>query len=266
MRRREFITLVGGAATWPLVARAQQAAVPVIGFLGSSSNDLYEIRLGAFRQGLKETGYVEGENARIEYRWAGGKNNRLPALAAELVQRRVAVIVAAGGTASALAAKAATTTVPIVFGVGADPVEIGLVDSLNRPGGNVTGVTSLNVEIGPKRLELLRELLPAATTIALLVNPTSPRLAEQFLRAIEAAAGALGLQTHVLHASSERDFDTVFATLVRLRADALIVSPDNFFSAESQQLAERALRQGVPAFYQYRPFAEARRPGQLRQQ
>src|SRR5262249_50130310 len=193
----------------------------------------------------------------IEYRWADGDNKRLPALAAELVQRRVAVIVAAGGTPSALAAKAATTTGPIVFGIGADPVEVGLIASLNRPGGNVTGVTNLNVEIGPKRLELVRELLPAATTIALLVNPTSPELAEQFSRALEAAARTLGVQTRVLHASSEPDFDTVFATLARLRADALIISPDNFLAAESEQLAARALRHKVPAFYQYRQFAAA---------
>src|SRR5262245_17571102 len=254
--RRSFLTLLGGTAAWPFAARAEQA-VPIIGFLGSTSRDLYESRLRAFHQGLKETGYVEGENAAIEYRWADGENERLPALAGELVQRRVAVIVAAGGTPSALAAKAATTTVPIVFGVAVDPVEVGLVASLNRPGGNVTGVTSLNVEIGPKRLELLRELIPAATTIALLVNPTSPRLAEQFSRAIEAAARALGLQTTVLHASSERDFDTVFGKLARLRADALLISPDNFLTAESRQLAALALRHEVPAFYQYRPFAVA---------
>src|SRR5262245_55860314 len=256
-KRREFLTALGGVAAWPLTARAQQAAVPIIGFLGSTSRDHYENRLRAFRQGLKGTGYVEGENAAIEYRWADGDNKRLPALAAELVQRRVAVIVTAGGTPSALAAKAATTTVPIVFGIGADPVEVGLIASLNRPGGNVTGVTSLNVEIGPKRVELLHELLPSAATIALLVNPTSPRLAEQFSHAMEEAARALGLQTRVLHASSERDFDTVFASLAQLHADALIISPDTFFTAESQELAARALSQGVPAFYQYRPFAEA---------
>jgi putative ABC transport system substrate-binding protein len=258
MRRREFIALLGGAGiAWPLVARAQQPALPVIGFLSSASPDLYADRLSAFRQGLQETGYVEGQNVQIEYRWAQGHNDRLPVLAAELVHRQVAVIAAAGGTPSALAAKAATATIPIVFGVAADPVEVGLVASLNRPGGNLTGVTNLNIEVGPKRLELAHALVPAATIIALLVNPASPALAESYSRDLQAAARTLGLQLQVMHASAERDFDTVFATLVQLRAGALVIGPDTFFYARSEQLAALALRHAVPTIFQYRAFAAA---------
>jgi putative ABC transport system substrate-binding protein len=258
MQRREFITLLGGAAAaWPLAVRAQQPTMPVVGFLGSASPDQYAIRMRAFRQGLKEAGYVEGQNVAIEYRWAEGQNNRLPVLAAELVQRQVAVIVAGGGTASAMAAKAATATMPIVFAVAVDPVKIGLVLSLNRPGGNLTGITDLNAEVGPKRLELLRELIPTATIIALLVNPTNPILAETFTRALKAAASTLGLQLHVLQASTERDFDPVFAALVQLRADALVIMPDNFFNARSEQLAALTLRHAVPAIFEYRPFVAA---------
>jgi putative ABC transport system substrate-binding protein len=256
--RREFITLLGGtAAAWPLAARAQQAAVPVIGFLSSASADVYAIRLRAFRQGLKEAGYVEGQNVEIEYRWGEGHNDRLPAFAAELVRREVTVIAAAGGTPSALAAKAATATIPIVFGVAVDPVEVGLVASLNRPGGNLTGVTNLNAEVGPKRLELLHELLPAATIIAVLVDPTSPTLAEAFLRDLQAAARALGVRLHVLHATSERDFDAVFATVAQVRASALIIGPGILFVARSEQLAVLAARHAVPTVFQYRPFAAA---------
>jgi ABC-type uncharacterized transport system substrate-binding protein len=258
VKRREFITLLGGAAaTWPLAARAQQAQMPVIGFLSNASPHAYSIRLRAFRQGLKEAGFVEGQNVEIEYRWAEGQNSRLPALAAELVHRRVAVLVAAGGTPAAVVAKAATPIIPIVFGVAIDPVEAGLVASLNRPGGNLTGVTNLNVEVGPKRLELVHELLPTVTNIAVLVNPTSPNIAELFSRAMEQAARTLGLQLHILHASTDRDFDTAFASVVRLRAGALVISPDVFFNTRSEQLASLSLRHAVPAIYQYRPFAAA---------
>jgi putative ABC transport system substrate-binding protein len=256
MRRRSFITLLGGAAAaWPLAAWAQQSGMPVIGLLSNTSPDGYAIRLRAFRQGLKEAGYVEGRNVGIEYRWAEGHNDRLPALAAELVRHQVAVIMA-GGSPSAVAAKAATATIPIVFEVAVDPVEVGLVASLNRPGGNLTGVTNLNVEVGPKRLELLHELLATATIIALLVNPTSG-IAEPFLRALHPAAHTLGLQLHVLHASTDRDFDTVFATLVQLRAGALVIMPDLFFHSRHEQLAALALRHALPAIVQYRPFVAA---------
>jgi putative tryptophan/tyrosine transport system substrate-binding protein len=258
MRRREFISLLGGAAVWPLAAWAQQSAMPVIGFLSSASPRLSEQRLRPFREGLKEAGYVEGQNVEIDYRWAEGQNDRLPALAAQLVQRRVAVIVAAGGTPSAVVAKAATSMIPIVFGVAVDPVKVGLVASLNRPGGNLTGVTNLNVEVGPKRLELLRELLPSVTVIAVLVNPASPAIAEPYARGLRAAPRTLGLQLHVLHASTERDFDTVFATLViQLRAGALNIGPDVFFNARSEQLAALTVRHAVPAISQFRAFAAA---------
>jgi len=258
MRRREFIRLFGGvAATWPLTVRAQQSTMPVIGFLSNASSELYANRLRPFRQGLKEAGYVEGQNVAIEYRWAEGENSRLSALAAELIDRHVTVLVAAGGTPAALAAKAVTSIIPIVFATASDPVKIGLVASLNRPSGNVTGVTSLNIEVGPKRLELLRELIPKATTIALLVNPTSSRITESYSRAMEAAASALGLKLHVLQASTDSDFDKVFADLAQSRADALAISPDVFFTTRVEQIAALSLRHKVPTIYEYRPFVAA---------
>jgi putative tryptophan/tyrosine transport system substrate-binding protein len=256
MRRREFITLLGAtAATWPLAARAQPA-MPVIGFLSSTSPQVYAARLRAFAVGLKEEGYIEGQNVTIEYRWAGDQDDRLPVLAAELVRRRVSVI-AAGGTPSSAAAKAATATIPIVFETASDPVRLGFVASLNRPGGNLTGVTNLNVEVGQKRLELLRELLPAATTIAVLVSPAAPALTEQFMRDLQAAAPALGMQLHVLYASTDRDLDTAFAALGQLRADALVIGPYLFFNSRHEQLGALSLRHAVPAISTYRSFVEA---------
>jgi putative ABC transport system substrate-binding protein len=257
MRRRAFITLLGGAAAaWPLAARAQQPAMPVIGFLNSSSPDAEGDRVRAYRQGLSEAGYVEGRNVTIEYRWADGHNDRLPSMAADLVRRGVNVIVT-GGTPATLAAKAATATTPIVFILSTDPVEAGLVASLNRPGGNLTGVTGLNVELAPKKLELLHELLPSTSILALLVNPTNAVAAKNESQAVQAAARTLGLQLHELHASTERDFDSVFASLVRLRAGALVIGSDLFFTSRSKQLAELTVRHTVPSIYQFREFVTA---------
>jgi putative ABC transport system substrate-binding protein len=256
MRRREFITLLGGAAAWPGATRAQQPAMPVIGFLGSASPDLWADRLRGFHQGLSETGYVEGQNAAIEYRWAEGQNDRLPAIAADLVRRQVTVIAAPGSTPAALAAKAASATVPVIFGIGADPVAVGLVASLNRPGANVTGATFLSIETEPKRLEFLHELVPTATAMALLVNPTNPN-AESSVRGLQGAARTLGLQLHVLHASTERDYDTVFATLIQLRLGALVIGGDAFFTSRSEQLGALTVRHAAPAIYQLREFAAA---------
>jgi len=259
MRRRDFITLLGGAAAaWPLAARAQQPAMPVIGYLNMRSPESSEFdatTLGAFRRGLSETGYVEGRNVAIEYRW-GGPYNRLPELAADLVRRHVSVIASFGGLPAAQAAKAATATIPIVFISGADPVQLGLVASLNRPGGNLTGVTFLGMELGPKRLELLHELVPRATIIAYLANPTNDAVDAE-TRGLQAAAHTLGLQLHVLNASTEHDFETVFAAVVQLRAGGLVISPDGLFNRSSEQLAALALRHAVPAIQPTRKFAAA---------
>jgi len=254
--RREFITLLGSGAAWPLAARAQQPTMPVIGFLNSESLNLYAPLVHAFRQGLNETGYVEGRNVAIEYRWADGQYDQLPALVADLIRRQVTVI-AANSPAPVLAAKAATTTIPIVFSTGYDPVAAGYVASLARPGGNLTGVTSLTAEVGPKRVELLQELVPTARRIALLVNPAAGVMSETISTNLQVAARKLGLQFQVLHASAARDFDTVFATLAQLQIGGLVIGSDPFFNSQSKQLAALAIRHAVPAAYQYREFAAA---------
>ena len=256
MNRREVITLFGGAAAaWPLSVRAQQA-MPVIGFLNFQSLDGQAERLGAFRQGLKEIGYVEGENVAVEYRWAENQIDRLPALASELVRRRVAVIATSGGVASALATKAATTTIPIVFLVGGDPVSLGLVASLARSGGNLTGINFFNVELAAKRLELLRELVPGVSRVGVLVNPANPATSEATLRDVELAARALGLQIIVLNASTSREINAAFTTFVGERPDALFVGTDPFFTNRRIQLVQLAARHSVPAAYTGRLFAE----------
>jgi putative tryptophan/tyrosine transport system substrate-binding protein len=256
MRRREFITLLGGAVAWPLAAEGQQAAVPVIGVLSAASARGYTSQMAAFRLGLQDAGYSEGQNLVIEYRWAEDHLEQLPALAADLARRPVAVIVSGGGTATALAAKAATATIPIVFAVGGDPVKAGLVASLNRPGGNLTGVSFLSPALEAKRVELLRELVPTATTVAVLVNPNSPG-AEARLRDVREAARLLGQQFSIVNASSESDFEVAFAGLVRRRASALIVVSDPFFNNHRDQLTALAARRAIPAIYFDREFAVA---------
>jgi putative ABC transport system substrate-binding protein len=259
MNRREVITLLGGAtaATWPLFARAQQAAIPVIGFLNAGSPEEHALNVAAFLEGLKDAGYVERQNVLIEYRWAEGQYERVPALATELVRRQVSVIVTPDSTLAATAAKMATTAIPIVFRIGTDPVEVGLVASLNRPGGNLTGVTTLGVGLGPKRLELLHELMPAATSVALLVNPINSAVADTASRELRAAIGPLNLQLHVLRASTEPEIDAAFAQLAQLRTGGLIIATDAFFNSRSAQLATLALRHGVPTIYQFREFTAA---------
>jgi putative ABC transport system substrate-binding protein len=256
MQRRQFITLLGGAAAaWPVMARAQPAAMPVIGFLGVNSASEWQPYVAAFQKGLGEAGLLENRNVVIEYRWAEGRYDRLPALAAELVSRQVAVIVPIGGAPPTLAAKAATSTIPIVFNIGGDPVRLGVVASLGRPGGNVTGVAMLVVEIQAKRLELLCELVPAAALIAVLVNPNNPQ-AETELRAVEEAARAIGKQLLLLTASTESELETAIATLVQRRADALLVGADTYFGSQFALLHALTMRHRIPAAYYVREAAE----------
>ena len=254
MRRREFITLLGGAAVWPFAARAQQP-VPVIGFLNSASPDGYAPQLAAFRQALKESGFVESQNAAIEYRWAEGHYDRLPAMAVDLVHRQVAVIVA--NTPANLAAKNATTTIPIVFTTGNDPVQLGLVTSLSRPGGNVTGVSQLTVELAPKRLELAHELVPTASVIGLLVNPKNFAQTAITTREIQAAAIKLGVQLVVLHASTETEIEDAFTSSTQKGIGALVIAPDPFFITMGEKLGALAVRHPVPAIFEYRGFVTA---------
>jgi putative tryptophan/tyrosine transport system substrate-binding protein len=258
MRRREFISFIGSvAATWPLVARAQQSTMPVIGLLGATTAQGYAGQLAAFRQGLSEAGFVEGRDVTIEYRWADDQYDRLPGLAADLVNRRVAVIATIGGNPASLAAKAATTTIPVVFHGSLDPVKTGFVASLNRPGGNATGVVTLNVDTGRKRLEILHEVVPAATTLGLLLNPTNKMVTEVQSKDLQTAAISLGLKLRVLNASAERDFEDVFASLKQMQIDGLVIGTDGFFVSQSEKLAALTVRYAIPAIFQYRAFAAA---------
>jgi putative tryptophan/tyrosine transport system substrate-binding protein len=257
MRRREFITLLGGAAAWPLAARAQQPAMPVVGIINAGSPETSVSRVTAFRQGLGELGYVEGQNVTIDYRWAEGRYDRYPELVADLVRRKVSVIATGASGPAAFAAKAATSSIPIVFGVGEDPVRLGLVASLARPDGNVTGVNFFTAEVAAKRLGLLRELAPRTTRVAVLVNPANAASAESTARDVRAAAPALGLQVQMLNATTVREIDTAYASLVRERADALVVAGDGFFNSRRVQLAMLAVRHAIPATYSVRDYPEA---------
>jgi putative ABC transport system substrate-binding protein len=257
MNRRSFITLLGGAAAaWPIAARAQQPAVPVIGFLNPASPDAFADRLRAFRQGLKDTGYVEGENVAIVYRWAEDQLDRLPALAADLVRRQVAVI-ATVTSHSTFAAKAATTSIPIIFSLAEDPVRLGLITSIARPGGNATGINILSGELVAKRLELLRELVPGAARVAVLVNPANATSTETTVRDVELAARTIGLQIQVLNASTSREIDAAFAALARERPDALLVATDTLFTTRRVQMSLQAMRHAIPATYSAREVVEA---------
>jgi putative ABC transport system substrate-binding protein len=254
LKRREFITLLGGAAAWPLAARAQQSISPVVAFLNSTSEDAYASEVAAFRRGLQEAGFIERQNVAIEYRWANGRYERLPDMAADLVRLNVAVIVANGPAVAP--AKAATSTVPIVFSAGFDPVEAGLVASLNRPGGNLTGVSILNVEIGQKRLQLLHEIVPAARTVGVLINPGSPST-EALSHELQSAGRALGIELQLLEAKNEREIEAAFAEVVRLHCGALLIGNDTFFTSQARRLAQLAVRHSVPASYAYRDFVAA---------
>jgi putative tryptophan/tyrosine transport system substrate-binding protein len=256
LQRREFVTLLGGLAAWPLPARAQQAAMPVVGVVGGGGGDISTRYVAAFRKGLSETGTIEGQNATVEYHWLEGKYDRLPSLMADLA-RRVSVIATPGSNPASLAAKAATATIPIVFGVGEDPVKLGLVASLARPGGNATGINIFNIEVATKRLGLLHELVPKTVRIAVLVNPANATSAEFTLRYIPEAARGIGLQSQVLNASTSSEIDTAFATIVRERADALFVAADASFITRRVQFASLAARDRIPAAYADREFVEA---------
>jgi ABC-type uncharacterized transport system substrate-binding protein len=257
MRRRSFIGILGGAAAWPLAARAQQLAMPVIGLLDPASPDTNTDRVRAFRQGLKDTGYVEGENVAIVSRWADNQIDRLPELAAELVSRQVAVVATIGGPGPAFAAKAATTTIPIVFMAAEDPVRLGLVASLARPGGNLTGINFFNAELAAKRLELLRQLVPGATRVAVLVNPANATITASTMRDVEAAARSLELKIQIFKTGTSREIDAAFATLARERPDALFIAPDPYFRSRRVQLVSLAARHAIPATYALRDYAEA---------
>lgn len=258
MRRRDFVGLLGGAAfALPLAVRADAAGGPRIGYLGIATPEAFETRLRAFREGLRELGYEEGRNLVVEYRWAKGHNELLPSLAADLVRADVSVLAAPGGVASALAAKAATSKVPIVFEIGADPVEAGLVSNLSHPSDNITGVSSLNTQIGPKRLELLHEIVSAGMVFALVVDPTNPKNAVTAAQSLQQAAHNLGIKLEVVNASTEADFEPLFAKLAELKANGLVVNNDPFLSARAKQLAQLTLRQSLPAVHQSRDFAVA---------
>jgi ABC-type uncharacterized transport system substrate-binding protein len=257
VRRREFITLLGGAAAWPMAARGQQAAMPVIGFLGAGALDNYVLYLAAFRKGLGEIGFVEGQNVAIEYRWAEGQYERMAQLAADLVRRRVAVIAVPGSPPGARAAKAATSTIPIVFSVGDDPVRSGLVASISRPGGNATGINFLTGEVVAKRLALLHELLPDAARVAAFINPADASRAEALREEVEVAARTVGMRLQILNPSTNREIDAAFAALVRERADALFVGPDAFYNSRRVQLANMAARHGVPTAFAVREYVDA---------
>jgi putative tryptophan/tyrosine transport system substrate-binding protein len=257
MKRREFVTLLSGAAAWPLAARAQQPAMPVVGIINAGSPETSVSRVTAFRQGLGELGYVEGQNVTIDYRWAEGRYDRYPEMVADLIRRKVSVIATGASGPAAFAAKAATSSIPIVFGVGEDPVRLALVASLARPGGNVTGVNFFTAEVAAKRLGLLRELAPRTTRVAVLVNPANAASAESTARDVRAAAPALGLQVQMLNAATVREIDTAYASLVRERADALVVAGDGFFNSRRVQLAMLAVRHAIPATYSVRDYPEA---------